>query len=360
MSKRKSKPKRNAKPLTARKKVLQSNVHLQQTISEMVRDFDARRNETEKRISESNQQLWRNQQEQNEGLRIAEKHAMIQRRVFNDALAGCTRVTSIERKIQEGSDEVEEVQVIDWDWYAEQLINSADYNDFIVGVLVPEETVKQKTEQRSQRARAQVLHYCVSKALAKDEAKLREALEGDGLEGLLKDFMPNGVDWTDEMSLEMEDIAKAGLMLWEQKKQEAIKRAKKVRIHSAIDKLVRVMPDESIRKTADRIEAGEPILKDKDGNEIELSDEEAKEAAELMRSKINDPEAIEKAKNELMEETAAVAKIATEAQEAIAKGDAETAGRKMAELEEKVEEAEAKAPDDPNKQFPEGASIFGG
>lgn len=99
-------------------------------------------------INEAHNHMWNNQRLLQTGLGAAEDHIILLRRVFNDALCGVTRFASISRKIESGKDEMEETQVIDWDWYAMQLDFSDDRKEFMLGTIVPEEAIQIKSEAR--------------------------------------------------------------------------------------------------------------------------------------------------------------------------------------------------------------------
>lgn len=117
MSKRspRQKPKRS-KPLSQRKAVLESNRH-------MTDHFVSRVSDIEKRVAQSNKQLWENQKMMNNGLAAAEDHIALVRRVLNDALCGVTRIVTVSRPSRDEDlpGTTEDAQIIDWNWYANQL-----------------------------------------------------------------------------------------------------------------------------------------------------------------------------------------------------------------------------------------------
>ncbi len=94
-------------------------------------------------------QLWNNQQIMVSGLKGAEDHIMLIRRVLNDALKGVTRIRKIERKVEVGKEDKEQVDVIDWGWYTTQLDFSDNKSEFMAGTIVPEEVIQAKIEART-------------------------------------------------------------------------------------------------------------------------------------------------------------------------------------------------------------------
>lgn len=152
---KKTKPAKKHRPLTSSKKVVESNKklfdHFNEVVKKMAKQIDEKLSGMAKIVGDVNataKQLWQNQQVQQQGLSVAEHHAMLTRRVLNDALGGVTRVTTIKRKVEAGKDEMEEVQVIDWDWYSEQLDFCDDTHEFMAGVVMPDESVQIKAEAR--------------------------------------------------------------------------------------------------------------------------------------------------------------------------------------------------------------------
>ena len=99
--------------------------------------------------------MWTNERILYRGLMAAEDHLVLMRRVFNDALSGVTRVKTIERLENTLTQTTVSCQIIDWDWYAEQLDFSNDRNEFISGVLVAEEDIKRKAAIRIEALKEQ-------------------------------------------------------------------------------------------------------------------------------------------------------------------------------------------------------------
>lgn len=149
------KPAKKKRPLTASKKVVESNKRLLSHFDSLTKGIRDECNEklvamgnTVDGINKAHDQMWNNQRVMHTGLKASEEHTMLVRRVLNDALGGVTRVVKIERRIEAGKPEMEEVQLIDWDWYAEQFDYSDDPNEFMAGTIVPDEAIEIKKEAR--------------------------------------------------------------------------------------------------------------------------------------------------------------------------------------------------------------------
>lgn len=363
----KIKPRRTSKPLSARKSVQEANRKMMEFFSGRLMELQKAMAEMEKRIAESNQQLWNNQQQQNKGLGIAEEHVVLIRRVLNDALGGVTRVTKIERRSQSDPEKQEEAQVIDWGWYGEQLHYSESPEVFMNGVVLTEDEVKERAEKERVKRRHNIVLYLAGKAAEADEPKLKEAYDAGGLDELLKKFLPQKVEWEEEMHDIAPEIVAAVL------RQRDINRKQQQRLAEAKERGL-------LKMAVQRIIAGgdEELLKDPEQREelvhealpnamnwtprmaeaLESVIEECFEEAEA-KAKENDPEEVEAAKQELLEKTKQFGDKAAEVIQLIEAGEEEEARKKMAELEERVKAEEALAQQNA-PHVPDGAAIFGG
>jgi hypothetical protein len=293
-SPKKKKIPKSSKPLTARSQA-------KQQADELIANINKAIGGLEQRVAQSNQQLWRNQQHQNQGLQASEQHILLIRRVLNDALCGVTRVASVERKVF-GSEETEQVQVIDWSWYTAQMDVMDGPHEFMMGMVLPDEEVEIR--------RAKVLKLAISKAIIstleslvqKGEKAAREAAEDDEkFQKLIVSVLSKSpqFEWTEE---------------W-----EAFSKKELLRLIAAEDAKLEAL---------------------------------AKEKA-----------AMEAAKEELLAETEDFAKVAGRAVKAINDGDDRAAAAAFGELEKRVEDKEKEADESaPSQQggHPDGATFFGG
>lgn len=155
-------------------------------------------------------------------------------------------------------------------------------------------------------------------------------------------------------------------------------------IVNAIDRLRMECSADSLEELAARIEAGEKILKDSEGEEFDLSDEEREAVCQRFRlgvieigqaqpSEENDPEEVEQEAQKLLDQTKAVAEevgkmvrgeefnqaVIDEAQEVIDKDIAEH-GDAPLRIPAKEEVQAEPGPPPKDDGFPDGADIFGG
>jgi ketosteroid isomerase-like protein len=334
--------------------------------SNQVMDLRKAMVEMEKRVADSNQQLWNNQKEQNKGLSTSEEHVVLLRRVLNDALGGTTRVTKINRQSQTNL-EPEEVQTIDWGWYGEQLHFSDSPEIFMNGLVLSEEEIGERTSKEIIKRRQNIVLYLAIKAAEANEAKLKEAYDAGGLDELLKSFLPPNVVWEEEMH----DIASEAVVnvlkqretaRKQQERMDAIK--ERSLLSNAIRKVIAggdekgladlAQAESLVREALPSVVQWTPRMSDSLPGAISGVLQEMAE-----KSKENDPAEVEAAKEVLMEKTKKFGDDAAEVIRLIESGDREEARKKMDGLEQKVkaEENEARG-SAPN--IPDGAAIFGG
>ena len=189
--KKTTRKRRTTKPLTARESIRRDQGQLVESISNQLDVF-------ENKISHSNEQLWRNQNMLNTGLRTAEDHLILVRRVLNDALCGVTRVKTIERPEEIGSDEMETVQVIDWVWYTQQLDFCDSRDQYMSGWTLSEEEVERRIAAREEAIRLQRMDAIANRMLQSKNDEMRDAiLDASELRDLLeKEF--EGIELTDQ------------------------------------------------------------------------------------------------------------------------------------------------------------------
>lgn len=352
--KRSRKPRKVGKPATRRAKMQEVNKQLLDSFMKEVEGLRTHVNDVSQRIAVSNQQLFHNQKQQKQGMDAAEEHILILRRVLNDALGGVTRVTTIQRVCELGSDDTEQVQLIDWGWYADQLHYHESREAFMNGVIVPEEKVAQAKADEELRNRRQVLANVTSTALQKDEEAVRRAYDEGGLDEVLKAHMPAGLNWDERMDELAPDVVEKIIKLWDEEKEKAFQKKVKARlaeIENEEDLLRTVLEDE---------DEMDQFLQDSLGAEMALRrgdvEKIAEEWAAQQRTRL---EEMEKAKEELLEETRAFGTSAKEVIDLINAGKMDAARAMMAELEAavKAKEEEAKKHAPP---IPEDASVFGG
>jgi hypothetical protein len=370
------KPKTN-RPLHRRKTVQEANKVMIDYFLDQLNTVRQEVSNLRNEVAESNDQLWKNQTQQNAGLSSAEEHVVLLRRVLNDALGGCTRVMTIERR-KEGSEELEEVQTIDWGWYGEQLFCSDDPNTFMSGVVLTPEEIAERTEKANAKKRHDVVLYLAGQAAAKDTEGLRKALEEEDLDEYLKKFLPEKVEWEEEMH----DIAPAIVeqvmqqretMRLQQEKMEKVK--ERSLLKNTVAKIVACGDGEMFRNATDEqkiklvAEALPTVVQWTDSMasildeviEEVLKEAEEKEAKRQQASAAeeNDPEEVEAAKQELLEETKQFGEDASKVMELIEAGKEDEARAAMAQLEERVKAKEAEAEKNA-PHIPDGATVFGG
>jgi hypothetical protein len=355
---------RSHKPITNRKGIQENNKKLLDFFSSQMQGLRKDMGEFQNRVAESNQQLWSNQQAQRNGLSGAEEHVMLLRRVFNDALGGVTRVKTIERKNPEG-----EAQVIDWDWYAEQLHFSENKQDFMNGEVIEPEVMEKLKEKAALERKQQMTLHALWKAAESDEDALRAAYDEGGLSELLEPFRPKGATWdaqNDELAAELvekvlsqREAARKQQEKMEAAKERAILKTVLTKLYTQDEQLVMTADDEHLHEA---VQGGLPsVVKWTDRMaEVcrEVANEVVLEAAE--KAKENDPEEVEAAKQELLEETKKFGEEAREVIDLIESGDEVEARKRMAALEQKVKDKEAEADAQGAPPIPDGAAVFGG
>lgn len=346
------KPRKKApggKPLSQRKAIIEANQGLVKHVSGLVQQL-------EQRVAQSNQQLWKNQQAQNVGLRNAEHHAVIMRRVMNDALSGVTRVKRITRPSQEDMCElnkIEDVHVIDWTWYTHQL-------DAALGLSQFAHMVRQH-EQAIIKRRWKVAEEAADVIIRQGDSFAEELAENDDVLG---EFLQTRLaEETDQEFILIQNIVK--ILIPKKLLKVRTERAKELadkkfeEISKAVAKIERIATPKTLQDLAERIEAGEDIIKDESGTEIEMDAALRSRTVALLTSLAS--EDVVAAKKELQKEMEDVAEVAREAIEAIKGGDEETAAARMEELERRAAAAEKKEEPQPvpKQEFPDGAAIFG-
>ena len=189
-----SRPRKKSRPLTATKKVQEANKQLMEHFSSGLRSAEGRVSMRSKQLEEAvdgirggMEQVWKNQQLLNSGLSAAEAHAMVQRRVLNDALGGVTRFKTVERRVEAGKEEMKKVQLIDWGWYSMQLDYCYDTDDFMAGTLTPDEVIERKAKERQEekerreaelhQKKLEVLEKAIGDMLKKQAEELHPLLE---------------------------------------------------------------------------------------------------------------------------------------------------------------------------------------
>jgi hypothetical protein len=334
--------------------------------------------EFQERVAKSNQTLWDNQQQQKGGLDAAEEHVLLLRRVLNDALGGVTRVETIERR-KEGSDEMEEVQVIDWGWYGEQLHYSDDRQSFMNGVVLTAEEVEERTAKETVQKRHNIVLYLAGQAAERDEDVLRKVFDEGDLDEHLKQFLPEQVKWEDEMHDIAPTIVEQVLQQREaarnqQKKMKAAK--ERMLLKTTVSKLIAGGDEEILKKgtkeqRAELVAGAIPtVVKwtesmadslDEIVGEVfkELEEKEAERLKREAKAEENDPEEVEAAKQELLEETKKFGEDAAHVIKLIEEGMEDEAREAMSQLEARVKAKEAEA-DKNAPNIPDGATVFGG
>ena len=167
----------------------------------MTDHFISRVSDIEKQVAQSNRQLWENQKMMNNGLAAAENHVVLIRRVLNDALSGITRVVTISRPSQNADDPpgtVEDAQVIDWNWYADQLRAAESISEFVRGT----DLVLKKAEAKKRTLRMAAL-------LAEQETEsLRLALTDEAeMKKLAGPVVEDAVPWTPQLYSALRQMA---------------------------------------------------------------------------------------------------------------------------------------------------------
>jgi len=366
--KRTQKPRKQSKPLSNRKSIQEANRKMLDFFNERLTELRKELGEFETKVAESNQQLWNNQQKQNEGLSTAEEHVVLIRRVLNDALCGTTRVTTIERRSQSNPEEQEEVQVIDWGWYGEQLHYSDDPQTFMNGHILTDEELAERAQQEKVKKQHNIVLYTAGRAAEQDEDKLREIYDGGDLVPHLKTFLPPKIEWDDEMDAMVPTVVEQVLGQREaaRKQQEKLGKAKeRALVKGAVAKLFAAEEEELLKDPDKRIEAVHGALPSSmawtPGME-EVLDEVIAEVSKAMeeKHKENDPEEVEAAKEELLEETKRFGADAAEVIKLIEDGKEDEARAAMAKLDALVKAKEEEADRSGAPEIPDGAAVFGG
>lgn len=359
--------------MTGRKAVQEANRRMLDFFANQMTELRKGLMEFEERVAKSNQQLWNNQQSEKQGLDMAEEHILLMRRVLNDALGGVTRVMTIERRA-EGSEETEEAQVIDWGWYGEQLHFSDDREQFMIGVVLNEEELEERREKEKVKRRHDLVLYASGRAADKDEDELRKVYDEGDLPEHLAQFLPKGdqFKWEEEMGKIAPTIVEQVLGQREaaRKQQEKLDSAKeKALLKSAIFKVYAAGDEEQLDDPEQReilVAGGLPtqvqwtprMSEMLEGCIKEVQEEIAKREAE--RNKENDPEEVEAAKEELLQETKKFGEDAADVIKLIEEGKEDEARAAMAKLEEQVKAKEAEADQRGAPPIPDGATVFGG
>lgn len=372
------KPRKTSKPLSGRKSVQEANKKMLDFFLEQINTLRKDVAEFQERVAKSNQTLWDNQQQQKGGLDAAEEHVLLLRRVLNDALGGVTRVETIERR-KEGSDEMEEVQVIDWGWYGEQLHYSDDRQSFMNGVVLTAEEVEERTAKETVQKRHNIVLYLAGQAAERDEDVLRKVFDEGDLDEHLKQFLPEQVKWEDEMHDIAPTIVEQVLQQREaarnqQKKMKAAK--ERMLLKTTVSKLIAGGDEEILKKgtkeqRAELVAGAIPtVVKwtesmadslDEIVGEVfkELEEKEAERLKREAKAEENDPEEVEAAKQELLEETKKFGEDAAHVIKLIEEGMEDEAREAMSQLEARVKAKEAEA-DKNAPNIPDGATVFGG
>lgn len=360
--KKSSRPPKRSKPLSARKGIQDANKRMLDFFSARMQEVTKAMESFEGRVGESNQQLWKNQQLQSQGLSAAEEHVAILRRVLNDALGGVTRVKAVERK----NPAEEEAQVIDWAWYAVQLHFTKNKEDFVIGEVLEDEVVAERTEKEDAEKRRKVVLYLAGKAAETDEDALRAAFDEGGLEDVLKAHLPAGIEWDDEtvkiapdiveLVLERREAARAQQAKVAAQQELAVLGGTVAKVAAGEPKFFDMHRDEQVKLIQEALPSvmeWTERMSEAVGDVVdELHDAHAKAEAE------NDPEEVEAAKQELLEETKRFGEKANGVIDLIEAGKEDEARAKMAELDKLVKDKEAEAGSE--SHVPEGATIFGG
>lgn len=364
MIKRNKKALRSKRPKVAvRGPVKEDQQGLRAYVDALCQPLRDRLSALEGRVAKSNDTLLKNQQNIADGMRLAEEHIVLLRRVLNDALGGVTRVTKIDRVGAEDLQPVDKVQVIDWGWYGEQLHFCDDAALFMNGaVLSPKQIALRASTELSKRRRSIVL-YAASQAAEKDEAALREAYEAGGLEELLKRHIPEKIVWEEPMAELAPDIVAQVLRQREQaqKLRQTQQRVQERAMLKAAVVRAAAVEGADVLKDVGRVgELVRGILPAATPWTVQLAQGLEEVIAEVLEQREqNGPQQMQEAAQVLLEETREFGAAAQEVIGLIQSGNQEEAQVKMAELEKKVKDKEAEA--DSNAPYiPEGAAIFGG
>lgn len=362
------KPQKSRKPLSARKSVQEANRKMLDFFSSRLQELRKAMVEMENRVAESNQQLWNNQQQQNKGLGMAEEHIVLIRRVLNDALCGVTRVVKVERRSQTNPEEQEEVQVIDWGWYGEQLHYSDSPEIFMNGTVLTEDEVKERAEKEKVKRRQSIVYYLAGQAAEKNEETLKKAYDEGGLDDLLQKFLiPGKISWEEEMHDIAPGIVENVLKQREaaRKQQERMELTKeRALLKMAIQRVIAGGDEELLMDLEQREELVHAALPDVVNWTPRMSENLQSVLSEVLaenakKEEENDPEEVEAAKQELLEETKKFGDEAAEVIKLIEEGKEDEARAAMAQLEQKVKDKEAEA-EKTAPNIPDGAAVFGG
>lgn len=164
-------------------------VSLKKMLEPVMEDLRAM-NQQGNQLAEAHNQLWRNQRLMNSGLVAAEQHAVLSRRLMHDMVHDAVHLVEIHRRHTAGSEQMDVISVIDWDWYIEQLELSPDRQEFMTGVVLEGEFLEKKRaefeerqeqmRQEAKRAREEFLSSVIDKALAADPEAFHEAASEEG------------------------------------------------------------------------------------------------------------------------------------------------------------------------------------
>lgn|GEM_PF-7078965 len=362
---KKRKPVKSSKPLSRRKSVQESNKKMVDFFAGQLNSLRSDVGQFEQAVRKSNQELFENQQRQADGLKGAEEHVVLIRRVLNDALGGVTRVRTIERRA-EGTDEMEEAQVIDWGWYGEQAHYSENREAFMNGVVLTDDEIKERVEKEKIETRHKVVFYLAGQSASKDEDRLRKAREDGDLNELLKSFLPpQGIQWEDEMSAIAPDIVDKVLEQRDKTKQQKEKMdafKEKALLKTIVQRMIASgdgdkLDSANLEELVAGLLPGVVQWTDSMSKLLpEVIEEIRKEAVE---EEENDPEDVEREKQKLLDETKEFGEKAAHAIDMIKEGKEEEAEEAMAELEQKVKDKELEAARNA-PEYPDGAEIFGG
>ena len=347
---------KRGKPLHSRKAIQESNQKLSEFFSKRAEEIQNGMSELERRVVESISQVWENQKRHNDGMRVAEEHVILLRRVLNDALGGVTRVMTIDRR-KAGSTETEKAQVIDWGWYGEQLHYSDDPNTFMSGVVLAVEELEQRKLLALEKRRRDIVVHLAVRSAEKDEDELRRIYDEGDLGEHLQQFTPKGVVWEAEMDKVAPEIVDAVLRKREaaRKQQEKLEESKERSIlRSVVYNLLKsgysaiLEPEEQEALVASQL----PLA-------MEWTPRMSKNLphiVEEMQAKLRGE--MEEAKEKLLEETKEFGEDAAHVIELIQSGKEDEARAAMGKLEERVRLKELEASGSP--EIPDGAAVFGG
>ncbi len=276
-------------------------------------------------------------------------------------------MTTVERRSQTNPEEQEETQIIDWGWYGNQLHFSDDPNTFMNGVVLTDEELAERAQKERVKKRHNIVLYLAGKAAEKDEAKLKEAHDAGSLEEHLKGFLPEGIEWEDEMTeiapVIVDQVLKQRMAV--RRQQEKLGKVKeKALVKGAVAKVFAAGEEALLEDPAKKVETVQgalPMAVNWTEGMEEVLDEAIAEVRGVIAEKVkeNDPEEVEAAKQELLEDTKKFGDEAAGVIELIEAGKEGEARQAMAQLEQRVKDKEAEAGKNA-PHIPDGAAIFGG